>query len=571
MPAPLLLAALALSTPGMADGPTLSDTDKLVACARLYGVVRWFHPSDAAQQINWDRMAVACARQARQAKDRGELAFALQSLFEPVTVGLEVGDQLPPVPDTMIRQAPFVAWRHLGLFTGDAENIYQSGRTGRDAAPFKAPVRADDVAEFELVTGLRARVPLVLSDGEAKTVDRERRALDALRVELEGLPDAADPADADVRASDVIVAWNLFRHFYPYWSDLSVDWDARLPSFLEASAAADTREAHRESLRALVARIYDGHGQVVDPKEPWPSALPVAARWIEDQLVVIATEVPEKVQAGDVITAIDGEAAEDWLAPARTRCSGSAQWCRFKETRKLHGGPKDSVVALTIQRGAETLAVELARDREAPPDARRPEAIAELQPGTWYVDLTRADTATLVPRLSELAAANAVIFDVRGYPTDAGMGVLPHLITRRERDRWMHVPRFVGPWGELAGWQEHGWNLRPREPHVGGRVAFLTDGRAISYAESVLGYVSDLKLGEIFGSPTAGANGNVNRLKLPSGLTVTFTGMRVTRHDGSPFHTIGVQPTVPVEPTIEGVRAGRDEVLERALAWATGA
>jgi hypothetical protein len=49
-------------------------------------------------------------------------------------------------------------------------------------------------------------------------------------------------------------------------------------------------------------------------------------------------------------------------------------------------------------------------------------------------------------------------------------------------------------------------------------------------------------------------------------MKVRFTGMRVTRHDGSPFHLAGVRPTVPVEPTLAGIRAGRDEVLERALA-----
>lgn len=42
--------------------------------------------------------------------------------------------------------------------------------------------------------------------------------------------------------------------------------------------------------------------------------------------------------------------------------------------------------------------------------------------------------------------------------------------------------------------------------------------------------------------------------------------MRVTRHDGvSPHHMIGVQPDVRLEPTLAGMRAGRDELLERAL------
>ena len=50
---------------------------------------------------------------------------------------------------------------------------------------------------------------------------------------------------------------------------------------------------------------------------------------------------------------------------------------------------------------------------------------------------------------------------------------------------------------------------------------FLTDGGAISYAESVMGYVADRKLG-IVGSPTAGTNGNVATFVTPG--EVNFTG-----------------------------------------------
>jgi C-terminal processing protease CtpA/Prc len=35
--------------------------------------------------------------------------------------------------------------------------------------------------------------------------------------------------------------------------------------------------------------------------------------------------------------------------------------------------------------------------------------------------------------------------------------------------------------------------------------------------------------------------------------------------DKSPTQQIGIVPDIPVTPTIEGVRAGRDEVLERAV------
>jgi len=223
-------------------------------------------------------------------------------------------------------------------------------------------------------------------------------------------------------------------------------------------------------------------------------------------------------------------------------------------------------VTLELERAGTPLTVALTRKGGEPPRETRPEPIGEIRTGVWYVDLTRADWTAVEPRLAHLAQAPAVVFDVRGYPTDAGARILPHLMSAPERDLWMHVPRFVEPFGHIAGWDDHGWNLSPAAPRLGGKVAFLTDGRAISYAESVMGYVEDLGLGAIVGGPTAGTNGNVNRFTVPSGMVVMFTGMRVTRHDGSRFHLAGVRPTIAVEPTVAGIRAGRDEVLERALA-----
>ena len=75
-------------------------------------------------------------------------------------------------------------------------------------------------------------------------------------------------------------------------------------------------------------------------------------------------------------------------------------------------------------------------------------------------------------------------------------------------------------------------------------------------------------LGEIVGSPSSGANGNVRHIYLPGGVEVMLTGLRAIRHDGGQFHNVGVRPTVPVERTLVGVREGLDEVLLRGLAVA---
>ena len=47
--------------------------------------------------------------------------------------------------------------------------------------------------------------------------------------------------------------------------------------------------------------------------------------------------------------------------------------------------------------------------------------------------------------------------------------------------------------------------------------------------------------------------------------------MRVTGHDGhTPHHLVGVKPDVPMAPTVAGLREGRDEVLDRAVALIRG-
>ena len=103
-------------------------------------------------------------------------------------------------------------------------------------------------------------------------------------------------ADADPATSlaDVVVAWNVFRHFYPYWPDLTsdprVDWDARLRGHLGAAAAATTRAQQRQVLQRLVADAHDGHGGVNDPSvASTRGSLPIQARLIEGRVIVTAS------------------------------------------------------------------------------------------------------------------------------------------------------------------------------------------------------------------------------------------------------------------------------------------
>jgi C-terminal processing protease CtpA/Prc len=69
----------------------------------------------------------------------------------------------------------------------------------------------------------------------------------------------------------------------------------------------------------------------------------------------------------------------------------------------------------------------------------------------------------------------------------------------------------------------------------------------------------------VIGSTTAGADGNVSTVPLPGGLSSYISGIGVFYPDRRPTQQIGILPDIQVTPTIEGIRAGRDELLEEAI------
>jgi hypothetical protein len=576
----LLVAVCAFDTTAIGRA---TDIDNVAAFARLYGVVRYFYPSDAAAALDWNRMAVYGVARTRSAAGATQLAAALKEIFTPLGPGIVIGTALPPARAPKAPDPSLVAWRYFGagMTLSTVPGPYRSRRTNRPPAAkgaddgivarmFEAPALTPDAhTDVDLGAGLKARVARALPDAEATGKDRSTEPIATLRAALDSLrePDSnsIDTPSLDERLAGVVVAWNVFRHFYPYWNETGVDWNTTLLPQLERAAAATTRDAYRAALRQLVADARDGHGSVNDPRAAsGRGTLPIRLARLDGQIVISASSV-DAVPVGALVTEINGADASRRLADTVALNSGSPQW---KEWRSLHEmvscrQATDVTIAATVDASRVTQSLACGA---APPVEARPETISELAPGIWYVDLTRARMSQVSPVINTLASATGVVFDLRGYPTDAGAGILPYLLTAAESDRWMHVNKIVGPFGESAGWENFGWNIQPKQPHVGGRIVFMTDGRAISYAESVMGYVADRKLGIIVGSTTAGTNGNVAMAALPGGYSMGFTGMRVTRHDGtSPFHLIGVQPDVPVVPTIAGLKAGKDEVLARAV------
>ncbi len=458
---------------------------------------------------------------------------------------------------------------------GEAVDGMRAGHiTSDDGMPipgalFREYPHVGDVFAKSIGAGLSVQLPLALYSRDGQTLGRTGGpSLSDLTAALEQIHlDQLTPADQDLRIADVVIAWNVLQHFYPYFDVIDTDWDEVLSSTLaDAIDDADTRE-FLQTLRLMIAQLHDGHGGAyheIDREDAW---LPFRPAWVEDRLAVVAAPFTDAVQLGDVIVSIDGITPDEYVNDREQYVSGAPQWKSEVVFRQFGRGIRGTEHELVVERGGERITVQVARNSTDLVRESRPNTIEEIEDGIYYVDLTRVEMAQIQSQLDEIARARGVIFDHRGYSRGI-QGLLTYLTDVSLRSVRWSVPQIIYPDHEnLAGYDTTGrWYLPPSAPRFQGKAVFLTDASAISYAEAIMGIVEHYRLGEIVGSPTAGANGNVVVFSLPGGFRVAFTGMRVLKHDGSQHHLIGIRPTVPVERTIEGVRAGRDEVLERALA-----
>ena len=76
--------------------------------SKLYGFVRFFHPSDEARQIDWEKFAVYGARRVLEAPGAEALRAVLEELFGPLAPSLRIyptGSAVPraaPIPSPMM-------------------------------------------------------------------------------------------------------------------------------------------------------------------------------------------------------------------------------------------------------------------------------------------------------------------------------------------------------------------------------------------------------------------------------------------------------------------------------------
>lgn len=594
VPPPFTPRAVVATDPGRPL--TATELANVTAFTRVLGYVRFFHPSATAVHVNWDAFAIRGVRAVESAPTPDSLAASLRSLFAPISSGIVFARTGTPLPTTIAKPADathVVFWRHRGVgvptggvATPSAQTIYQSERLVLPLASVGQPLelasmmagarafvsapRVPDPAKPLVVAlegGVTASIPIALYTAETIVPDSLRFP------RARPVPDRFSADDRETRLADVALAWSLFEHFYPYFDVVKTDWEAARAAALRSAATDADADAFQATLERLVAALHDGHGNVYRPANAL-GAPDIQLGWAEGRVFV--TQVGDAaaangVRRGDELLSVGTRTVGDLMAEKSTRVSGATpQWVRARTLSALLAGEFASTVTLGL-RGSNDVARSVQVVRE-PAQLRAPAVakIADVAPGVMYVDIGRITDLDFSAALPRLEKARSIIFDMRGYPRAVNTAdILSHLTDTVIHSAHFDIPIITMPDRKGVGYIDGAWTLRPTAPRLRARIVFLSAGGAISYAESTLGVVEAYKLADIVGEPSAGTNGNVNPFTLPGGYTVSWTGMLVQKRDGTPHHGVGILPTFPVSPTAAGLRAGRDEILERAVALVT--
>ncbi|MET4075661.1 S41 family peptidase [Hymenobacter sp. UYCo722] len=532
------------------DNLTKPQIDNLAVLGRVWGFVKYYHPAVARGDYNLDAEMLRILPKVLASKTRDERSTVLSAWLAglgPVPACLTCRE---PAPDK-VRLQPDLAWlTDKSQLSPALSQQLEYLRQNRNQGPHYYVRGAPNIGN-----------PLFLHE---ETYARP-----------------ATP-DAGLRLLALYRYWNMIAYFFPYRYAIGEDWQPVLPEFIPQFAAARTDEQYRLAALAIIARIHDTHANIYGSDQILATYrgtfhAPVQVRFVEGQAVVTGyfheTLGPATgLQKGDVVLQVDGAKVADMVKARQVLAPASNEPTQLRNiARDLLRGPSDKATLL-VRRAGRNFSVAVARVPAAQlnlalnngtPDPKAP--FWKLLPdNVGYLSLGTVKQAELPEAMAKLQNTKGLVIDIRNYPAEFVVFSLTKYLSAKP------VPfvRFSEPQPMYPGMFLHTPVLSvpgTKEAPYAGQVVILVNELSQSQSEYTSMALRAVPGAKVVGSTTAGADGNVSTIVLPGNISTWISGLGIYYPDGRETQRVGIVPDVVAAPTIAGIRAGRDEVLEKAV------
>lgn len=534
------------------DDATALQKESLYKLAKVWGYVKYRHPSIIAGQINWDAELFRVMPQVLQAADEKAVNTVLLDWlnrfpFEQATAEAAQSEleMLAGAPGTRNDSS----WISDRAFLGEGLCAYLETLSHTHAGDWTYAYTARE-------------------DGRVDFSNEDP------------WPDF-DGTDDGLRLLGAFRFWNAFEYFSPNVDITRIDWDQALRNAIDDMLAARDRTGYERALGRLTAQTGDGHVMLETPDLSFVRfygnhCLPCTFLSIDGEVVVKAVPADcTTLQPGDVLLAVDGMTMADRIA----ELSGYFPLPEPDKFANVLFYPLMSVAGensrVTLRRDGEELTVEVANRTSyyggpAPVESGLMEdgRIGYIAPGTLQ-------EGELEELMTTFADTDGLVVDLRQYPSVIITYLLAEYLNPNPTAfAILEVPSLADPGRFFQMTYSSGAGAMAQQglsdstepvPLYTGKVVLLMDETSQSQAEFAIMSLRQAPGAVVVGSPSVGADGDALYINLPGGCSTRFTTLGVLTPEGEETQRVGLQPDVVCTPTVEGIAAGRDELLEKAV------
>jgi len=363
------------------------------------------------------------------------------------------------------------------------------------------------------------------------------------------------------------------------------DWDAVLKENIPLYIEAKDSFQYYLAIAATVKEICDTHSSVINNTNGYGPFgdlyFPFSLRILNDQVVVTndffsidSLRKKDGIANGDIIKKIDNIPIEVWRAKYEKYVSASNLPSQNKMVALYLLKGYSQATNLSIERDGKIInlvghrySLNYLNSLEKKPDT--PKNWELITKNIGYLNTQYLNPKSLRKAMKHLKKTEKLILDLRKVSPTLDYGSFLYYFSDNNKRYFRYFIADPNMPGHFIETEKEG--VAPAKklyPYYKGHLIVLIDEYKQSSGETLCLATKTLPKVTFIGGQTAGANGYTTVFYLPGGYAVRISGAGVYFPDGSQFQRIGIKPDIYVNITLKGITAGKDEILERAIAFA---
>ena len=519
----------------------LSSSQKLHLTAKVWGFLKYYHPTVNEGKINWDNQLIEIIKKLEDVESSNELSKLYIDWIE--TLGeVPLCSNCKPLEDVEYFDKNFnLAWLESDIFTPEL------------------------IEKLNYIENNRAQQQHYVSlDGATTLFNNEPTYT------------ASQWSDENIRLLTLFKYWNTIEYFYPYKHVIDGNWDDLLGYFIPKFKEVKTEQEYHLLINELIVSLCDSHSSFnteLVREYAGLNYIPGDIMILDDKAVFYkiyddSLARINDLRLGDAILTVNDESVSEIYKRNEKYIAGSNEAVKKLNHgyRWILNGNTDSV-KISFERMGQIATKTIGRYKFS--QFNRP-VIPEkkweiLNENIGYVNLEEevVTVEDLPHMMKELNDTKAIIFDLRTYPEFMWFELMGYFLNEKKIFAKYIYPdlsypgRFIWANGDSIG----GPNPTPYK----GKVLILMNDETLSRAESFVMALQSVEGAITVGRQTSGADGNVSDYTFFDDKMSWITGLGVFYPDGRETQRLGIVPDYEVPITLEDIRTGRDAILEKAI------